>query len=103
MTGRTRKARIISSGILIDILIGACVGFFILHPLSMIFQHGKGILDFPIKHFLGTIMSLYFTLVGLILGSVSGFFRLKLKQKNEELNGHAMARLAESHFHTSLG
>lgn len=80
-----KKPRLISASILIDTSIGACIGFFILHPLSMVIHYEGEIFHFTSKHFLLTLMSLYFACIGLVFGTVSGFFRLKLKQKNLEL------------------
>ncbi|RLD83993.1 MAG: histidine kinase, partial [Bacteroidetes bacterium] len=74
-----------TTSFLIDALIGTAIGFFILHPLSMIIQNSGEIPSYAFNHLLFTSMGLYFSGIGLFFGSVSGFFRLKLKQKNIEL------------------
>ncbi len=76
---------LISSGFFIDAITGTGVGFFVLHPLSMLVKHSGELTHFSLSRLLFSPMGLYFAFIGLLLGSVSGFFRMRLKQKNAEL------------------
>ncbi len=80
-----KKPNFKAVGFLTDLLIGAGIGFFILHPLSMIIQNRGEIPSYAFSHLLFTSMGLYFSAVGLFFGAVSGYFRLELKQKNIDL------------------
>jgi serine phosphatase RsbU (regulator of sigma subunit) len=75
--------------ILIDVILGSLIGFFILHPAAMLIEEDgfqMEIFSFiHLKHFLTNSMSLYFTLLGTVLGILSGVFRIRLRQKNQIL------------------
>lgn len=70
----------------IEIVIGTLIGFFILHPISMFLAQGKdGLLMFfhhDFSHMLLSKMSWYFTVLGVLLGLISGVSRVKLHSKN---------------------
>ena len=69
----------------IDTLIGTAIGFFVLHPLSMLVKHDGGFAHFSLNQLLFSPMGLYFAGIGLVVGALNGFFRMKLQQKNTEL------------------
>jgi len=75
----------LGKNILIDLSAGGMIGFSILHPVSMLIQHGVNVLQHPIGHYFFSSMSLYFTLLGCFLGILSGVFRIKLQNQNVRL------------------
>lgn len=71
---------------LADGLIGAAVGFAVLHPLSMlIVQPGTSPIPTDMLPALFAPMGAYFTLIGLASGLLSGVFRVRLAVRNAEL------------------
>lgn len=72
-----------------DACIGGLLGFFVLHPIAMVltgslFEHSGSAFDL-ILHPLTDIMGIYFTLLGLCVGLLSGYFRNALKVQNMQL------------------
>ncbi len=86
--------------ILPEIIIGALIGFFILHPISMFLAKGtEGIKIFfsqNLRNMLLSPMSLYFSILGVSLGLISGISRLKLINKNLLLQKHKNEILAKN-------
>ncbi len=90
MTQSVKKAGILWQ----DVLAGALIGFFILHPISMIIvsrtmpgEMGTMPQAIPrifVEAIMGhhLVMSLYFTLLGLLFGLISGFLRARIIFQN---------------------
>lgn len=80
---RTRR---LPYSVLLDGLVGALVGFAVLHPLSMlIVQPGSDADAGAVLPTLLAPMGGYFTLIGLASGLFSGVFRVRLAMRNAEL------------------
>lgn len=69
-----------------EIVLGALVGFFFLHPASMWINGGWEALLFCFKdnmhHLVHSPMAWYFTLIGIVLAAVTAMSRIKIQQKN---------------------
>jgi signal transduction histidine kinase len=76
--------KIIKNPITTYTLFGGLMGFFILHPISMTITETKHMFSFNsfMWHDLLTPMGYYFTLIGLSIGFVSGFFQNRIHKKN---------------------
>ena len=70
----------------IEIIIGALIGFFFLHPVSMLINGGMDAIFFSFKngmhHLLYSAMSWYFTLIGMVLATVTAISRITIRRKN---------------------
>jgi signal transduction histidine kinase len=67
-----------------DLVVGALLGFFILHPVAMALV-GRDVSFEAIIASFGSTMGLYFAFIGLITGLAGGVVRYKLKQQNHRL------------------
>lgn len=71
---------------IVEMIIGALIGFFFLHPVSMLINGGLDALFFSFKngmhHLLHSAMSWYFTLIGMILATVTAISRITIRKKN---------------------
>lgn len=69
-----------------EIIIGGIIGFFLLHPVSMLITSGwKGfVLCFEnnLHHLFHSPMALYFSLIGMVMAFISAYSRLRIKRKN---------------------
>jgi phosphoserine phosphatase RsbU/P len=70
----------------IEIVIGALVGFFFLHPVSMWINGGWDAFLFCFKdrfhHLIFAPMSYYFMLIGMVLAGVTAISRITIQRKN---------------------
>lgn len=70
----------------IEMIIGAIIGFFFLHPVSMLINGGMDAIFFSFKngmhHLLHSAMSWYFTLIGMVLATVTAISRITIRRKN---------------------
>ena len=80
--------------ILLDSLLGAIIGFFVLHPIAMLITRHSihaTIPDLQLHSFMDVLsgphfgMSLYFSILGFSFGFLTGFFHARLLCQNEEL------------------
>ncbi len=85
MPKKLKFSNLISSYFFIDAILGTLSGFFILHPLSMFIKHNGTIGHFDMNQLIFSPMGLYFAGIGLLLGALNGSFRVRMKQKNQEL------------------
>ncbi len=71
---------------IIEIIIGALIGFFFLHPLSMLINGGMEALRYCFKdnmhHLVNSPMAWYFTLIGVVLAAITAFSRIAIQKKN---------------------
>ncbi|MFN8254190.1 MAG: SpoIIE family protein phosphatase [Bacteroidales bacterium] len=71
---------------IVEMIIGALIGFFFLHPISMLINGGLDAIFFSFKngmhHLLHSAMSWYFTLIGMILATVTAISRITIRRKN---------------------
>jgi ABC-type sulfate transport system permease subunit len=70
----------------IEIIFGGLMGFFFLHPLSMLITGGVEALVFCFKdnmhHLTHSSMALFFTLIGIFLATVTAISRIRIRKKN---------------------
>lgn len=75
--------------LIVDIVIGALTGYFLLHPLSMLFYNDTDRLSLnneeKMLHYFESPMAYYFILIGIALALIYGISRLNLKKKNNLL------------------
>jgi signal transduction histidine kinase len=71
---------------ILEVFIGALVGFFFLHPVSMLLTGGmdKSMPSFNINfhHMLYSPMAWYFTLIGTVLAAIAASTRITIQRKN---------------------
>lgn len=95
---KTNSYRSYVSGMLPDIIGGIMLGFFILHPVAMMITGMPS--NAPMEerspsvlaHFILNPMSLYFTLLGLFVGILTGHFRSTLRKQNALLKNTVSER-----------
>ena len=72
-----------------ELIIGALVGLFIFHPLSMLINEGFDIVALydkeRLQHYISSSMSLFFGLFGIVLAVLFEMSRITLKKKNDLL------------------
>ncbi|MCF6240905.1 MAG: SpoIIE family protein phosphatase [Bacteroidales bacterium] len=85
MPKKIKFSNLISSYFFVDAILGTLFGFFVLHPLSMFIKHNGSIGHFNMDQLIFSPMGLYFAGIGLLLGALNGSFRVRMKQKNKEL------------------
>jgi ABC-type sulfate transport system permease component len=70
----------------IEIIIGGLAGLFFLHPLSMLINGGMEALLFCFEdnmhHLTHSSMAFYFTLIGILLATVTAISRIRIRKKN---------------------
>lgn len=70
----------------IEVIIGALIGFFLLHPLSMLINGGMEALLYCFKdnlhHLVSSPMAWYFTLIGIVLAAITAISRITIQKKN---------------------
>ncbi len=97
-----------------DILCGILLGFFILHPVAMLitgssfYEHGEGHFSSKFIYFFLSPMSIYFTLLGMCIGLLSGVFRSVLRVQNVQLNEriterNSLLRILSHDLNNSVG
>ncbi len=67
-----------------DLIVGALLGFFVLHPVAMALV-GSDVSLQTIVHSFGTSLSAYFAFIGLVTGFAGGMLRYQLKRQNRKL------------------
>ena len=77
---------------IIEIIIGAIIGFFFLHPISLIITGQGDILSYELKNDITKLFysstALYFSLLGAFLAVITGIFILIIQKKNIQLTKH---------------
>lgn len=67
-----------------DLIVGALLGFFVLHPVAMALV-GRDVSLQTIVQSFGTSLSAYFAFIGLMTGFAGGMLRFQLKRQNRTL------------------
>lgn len=67
-----------------DLIVGALLGFFVLHPTAMVLV-GQDVSLQTIVASIGTSLSAYFAFIGMMTGFAGGMLRYQLKKQNRKL------------------
>lgn len=90
----TIRTGFLGNPIITDSLLGAVLGFFLLHPLAMIIvgiPHEGGTFNLVhTGHALFNSMGFYFAAIGFVSGLSSGILRRKVKNRNARLRENAL-------------